>query len=984
MARYELKSPGGRSIKVDVDGDMDETIANEIMSADSEAAYKKLSSFSGKGKNKKEERAELKKNISQALGISDDQFDETRGADFKTRSLVDFLPTQSEKVSQLQKKYGENNVKPLRVGGDDRIVFRDDTDGKFRLFDEQGFSMKDLTADIAGEVVPTVASIGAAIPAAAATIGSGGIAAPLAIGAASGTAHAVTGFVQDMAARQLSGQDQQYGEAVKRRGVEGLITGGADALTAGVARPIARMWGDRAVGAGAEKISSLMKKYDVDYGKLPSGVTGTSSEASAALKRAGNLPKGAEAKQLSNVRDRIPGSLQELRESFGGTADDTIRYVKEVQARADDAVNAAQKAKIDADAAKANLSRSKGQATAEFPDAQSAARGAQADEALNAARAMRNQIDEQLEKVVRGRRARADSGEDLRLLRLQGQEIAEKRVKGLYTEAYRRADVMNAETSPTEVGAMMQEALGNAGYALNEVGEIGGKTLEGMKDTFGDKLGRIYNRFLQRANSRGLENMQFSELDEYVRAMGSAVNWKKFSGKNASPDERAFKKFYDDMVKLRNKKLDDAGVPAKEKYMEATEAYKKEVRPYVDDNLLAASGREITRGTGEYDLPPEQIVDRALASNQAATRFIDRASNPDLARKILQQQFLAKKLPQQAGQARKEIPLSADDTKMMQTLWGKGKEGWTNPRNEIRSLNKLIAKYGDAAETISPLDRAKFIASKTKKEQRALEKAMEQQLKTAKAEKDLLSDKLVGLVNNRVIEIPADVNSFAREVMTSAKTPSELKQFMDNITDPNAKAGLQRAIFDNLLKESGWDSAMAQRSVAGGKDLPLWEPKAMQQFLRRGPNGQPATADGKKLLVALGEEGYERLELYNELLTRASKVTNDNAGSIGRLVATSAGESGVPKILVVSAAPFTAVGRRLMGVLHTTDMLEPYLRSFSNPKSINPTALKNAMTITLSTNKGRAALQDEAKRDPEFARWVEQYYNQVYIPDQNN
>jgi len=980
MAKYQITSPSGRIITFESDFDLSDEDIDEILLMDAQAGSDALSSFTGKGKNTTEERSELKGNISRSLGISADQFDENKGADAGIRSLVSFLPTSGEKVSALQSKFGQNNVKPLRIGGEDRIVYRDDQDGKFRLFDEQGISMKDFTSDWLGGAAPLITSVAAGTAAAVATIGSGGLAAPLAIGAASGITHAATGFIQDAVARKIGGFDQQYGESATRRGKEGLFTGAADALTAGLARPIARMWGDRAVGAGAEKISALMAKYGDEFGPLPASVRGTETEAASAMRRAAGLPKAREAKGLSSVRDRLPTSIDELRSQYGGSAEDTVKYVSDVQARTNKAVNEARMADFAETKAKEDLKKAGASANlSRTPQNQKLAK-----ERLDAALAVRSQVDNQLEKIVKSRQSRFTSGEDIRTLRLEGKRLADEKVGKLYEEAYRRADVINGETDPIEVSGMIQRSLLKAGYELDETGQIAGRTLEIMKETFGDKLASIHNKFLRRAEERGTENLQFSELDQYVKDMGSSVQWNKFKGRKTNSDERSMLKFYEDMVSLRDKKLKNAGQPAYEKYNEAVVAYKNEVRPYIDDKVLYSSldetGKDVN-GNPLFTKPGESVIDDAIGSNQAAVSAIKNSANPDMTRAILQRDFMSKLLPKQVGKSRNPINLSPDDTQMMKTLFGKGKEGWTSARDSINSLNKLIQKHGDISSSLTPEDAATFIARKTVKEQKALESALRNKVIKNASEKKMLDDKLVKLVNNKTIEMPSDINELAGSVVNSSSTPSEVAEFMAKITDPKAADGFRQSAFDNILNESGWDSALGQRAAAGGKDLPLWQPAKMAEILRRGSDGQPATKKGRNYMAVLGEEAFEKLELYNELLTRSAKITKDNGGSIGRLVGT-VGESGVPKLLIVSAAPFTSIGKRLMGVLHTSKMLEPYLRSFSNPKTIDPSALKIAMASLLSTQKGMNDLQDVGARDPEFKEWVSSYYNTVYLPNQ--
>lgn len=981
MPNYQITTPGGRTIKFASNSNLSEEDIDEIIAMDAGAGSQQLADFTGKGKNTKQERSELKDYISRSLGVSADQFDETKGADAGLRSLVGFLPTNGEKVSALQGKFGQNNVKPLRFGGEDRIAYRDDQDGKFRLFDEQGISFKDFTADWLGGAAPLAASVVAGTAAAAATIGSGGLAAPLAIGAASGATHALTGFLQDTAARQIGGFDQQYGESIKRRGKEGLFTAGADALTAGLARPIARAWGDRAVGAGSRKISDLMSKYGDDFDSLPASVRGTESEAVAGMRRSSSLPSGREARQLSELRDRLPRSIDELRGQYGGSADDTIKYVSDVQARTNKIVNDARAADFAFKASERGLKNAQGSAKLKFKESVNSAKKKSVKDQLDTALAMRNQIDSQLEKVVKGRQARFTSGEEIRSLRIEGQRLANERVGGLYDEAYRLADVASSETNPIEVSSMIEKSLSKAGYELDETGQIAGRTLETMKETFGDKLAGIHNKFLRRSETRGTENMPFSELDQYVKDMGNSVNWNRIKSRKTSSDERSMVNFYEDMVALRDKKLKDAGKPAYKKYYEAKDAYKDEVRPFVDDKTLSSSLDEPVKGSNKYSKAGEDVFEDALRSNQAAVAAIKHSASPETTRKILQRGLMNKLLPKQTGGSRKPINLSPDDLQMMKTLFGKGKAGWTSERSAVNSLNKLINKYGDISSTFTPEDAVTFVAKKTVKEQKALEKSLEKKLIKNATEKKTLSDNLVKSVNNKSIEMPSDVNELVESVLNSSSTPSEVAEFMGKFTDPKAAEGFRRSAFDNILNESGWDSPLSQRAASGGNDLPLWEPASLTKILRRGADGKPATKKGRNYLEVLGEEAFEKLELYNELLTRSAKITKDNGGSIGRLVGT-LGESGIPKLLIVSAAPFTAVGKRLMGVLNTSNLLEPYLRSFTNPKTIDPTALKVAMASLLSTQKGMNDLQDAGVRDPEFKEWVSEYYNSVYVPNQ--
>ena len=141
-----------------------------------------------------------------------------------------------------------------------------------------------------------------------------------------------------------------------------------------------------------------------------------------------------------------------------------------------------------------------------------------------------------------------------------------------------------------------------------------------MKETFGDKLAGIHNKFLRRSGTRGTENMPFSELDQYVKDMGNSVNWNRIKSRKTSSDERSMVNFYEDMVALRDTKLKD-------------------------------------------------VFEDALRSNQAAVAAIKHSASPETTRKILQRGLMNKLLPKQTGGSRKPINLSPDDLQMMKTLF---------------------------------------------------------------------------------------------------------------------------------------------------------------------------------------------------------------------------------------------------------------------------------------------------------------------------
>jgi len=185
-----------------------------------------------------ERKQAIHQNTAKALGIKPSELDSERGMGVWGRTKLSFQPTQQDKVKHLEDTYGKENIRGVDIGGDVQFLYRDEdeTGNKWRRVDEQGVSLADFTADIAGlspEIGGAIAggAKGAAVGSAAGPVGTivGGI-----LGAAGGGLAA--GAAQDVAVRAASGEDIDAGEIASRRAKEAAIGMGIDAATLGIGR----------------------------------------------------------------------------------------------------------------------------------------------------------------------------------------------------------------------------------------------------------------------------------------------------------------------------------------------------------------------------------------------------------------------------------------------------------------------------------------------------------------------------------------------------------------------------------------------------------------------------------------------------------------------------------------------------------------------------------------------------------------------------
>lgn len=257
MATFDLEdNQTGLKIRVNGDSMPTEEDMPQLFAAARKDAQEQLST--GKFKqnadfsevDKATERKRIQQLSAAALGVPVDNVDIDSGMSFWDRTKLNMQPTNAEKMKQLEDDYGKDGVSMLDVGGTPKMFFRDPKTSKMTMVDEQGASLADFTADIAGEVLPAAGTI------VGGTLGlAGGFPGMVAGGAAGG---ALVRGAQDIATRALSGEEQQYGEMGKRIGKEALFGAGADILTLGTGRLASKVFKSKLTGdASAQTFSKI-------------------------------------------------------------------------------------------------------------------------------------------------------------------------------------------------------------------------------------------------------------------------------------------------------------------------------------------------------------------------------------------------------------------------------------------------------------------------------------------------------------------------------------------------------------------------------------------------------------------------------------------------------------------------------------------------------------------------------------------------------
>ena len=273
-----------------------------------DGAYRFDSDFKELDKDTQRQRvAELS---AQAIGTSPDEIDVTGGMGLWERTKLDLLPDEPSKMEYLEKKFGQENVNMLNIGGKPKMFYRDPKTKKMTMVDEMGASLADFTADIAGEAVTTVGAIGGAVAGTALAPGLGTVAGATAGAALGGF---LTGVGQDVAAEVATGQDIELGQKVKQRGLEAAIGVPIDLATAGVGRIFSR-------GVAGRGANALQKEIDSAFTRVENSNVFKAQEVS--LQQPSALRTGAGSRQASEIAAARPTSklakqLSEVRDTMG-------------------------------------------------------------------------------------------------------------------------------------------------------------------------------------------------------------------------------------------------------------------------------------------------------------------------------------------------------------------------------------------------------------------------------------------------------------------------------------------------------------------------------------------------------------------------------------------------------------------------------------------------------------------------------------------
>lgn len=882
--------------------------------------------------SKDEQRANMSKQIARSMGLKDNEVDVTQGMGQLGRFTLSFQATEQEKFKELEDRYGRENIEAIDIGGKTKLLYRDEkeTGGKFRAVDEEGVSLADFFGDTAGHAAPVAGAIGAAVL-------TGGASIPLMAGAAAlGTFAASAG--QDVVVRAVSDEDIRLGEIAKRRGFEAAIGIPIDLVTGVGGKILGRTFAKR---ASIDSIEQLKRSTDDLNAQYKTNIDLTAAQASdpnasvVQSQRAGLDANGREAQWMDRQRDALGkidaaikgnvASNEPIEGVMAKMADGHLTRLDDYKARIDRLDDLAIQNKAKGKPQKENFIRREKAKVAKQREIEHKAR-------VDAYEKQFNKMQRNVQKLDRVR------GKEVRGQIAAKKTEVETNNNSLYERAYELTDTPQANTPVSVVN----------------------RALKSIDDSqfIPDSPELMALQALKKRIATDSSDLTFRELDSFVRQFGDRVNFKKEHGLKFN--ELSFKDAYKRLNAMWNTAVSTprrlgargAGKSAREAHMAARKDFRKNVLPYTDGEPAKILQQRVG-GMSGAELADENVITESLKDTASVRNSLKAGAD----RQTLKDAYLNKIL--EAAEGGKEIKYDKNILDELYSTSGGRAKGITIKLNNI---NKMLRDAKIKPDTVTRDDIFEVLetyeASGAARAKNLLQAKKQAKEELAEANKEVLSRVLRGEQ-----PAPEDINVFIDDI--AKLNPGQIEKLTAKLS-PSEKKSLERTGIDWFLEKAGRSSDGAQRTSAQTGQQALWNPDQMHKMLND-------RVQRPKLDKLLGKDVVADYEKANRVLGAASALKETSEGAGSRVVITT-GATGIPTPLIVSPGIPRWLGRKMLGVIHTSPIGKSMLRRYlSKPDTEAAEGLMQKMFFTaISTRSGMMSAANESSKDPQFAAWLEQ------------
>lgn len=892
--------------------------------------------------------------VPDALGIPKKDFDINRGAPTALRSGLDFFRDKTSQGAVLMNKYGKENVTAINVGGDAKFLFKDK--GKWSFVDPVGFDIGDVTADIAGDIIPTTSAIISGIL----TAPSG----PAGSAASAAAAQFSTGVLQDSVARGVARgftRDVDFDpvDVVVDRAKEAALTFALDYATMktgrGIAKGLLRKEGTDLATQQLKELQPFIKQ------ELPQYVYQGETKIKNFVELGQKFPDGAIANFTEDVRDNIGRLVDDGINPRGLSPEENARILSRGVA------NAVNQTQSEIDVVEEGL-----KALAERKSKIGMSRGAaKAAEKLEREKA-KKVFNENLENKAKDLRARTDvspeqAGKSLQQLVARQTVRREAQGKTLFDEAY--AGLEGVGTSPGKLSEIFSRFKGDA-----------------ILDAEGEVISSIAPQAVTKA---GTVVKKFDELDEMAFG-GPSVSFKQLNEMiqliSAKPGNE-FKQLAAALRTERDRLLNQPSVSssARGKFNEANRFFRDEILP----NRSGVIGKATKAGEGDnyadaikaaqrgedFTVPRlasegTTVLDDAIKTPGSVESFLKASGNTPVVRNILRERFLASK-GLVAGEPipKKALKLTPKEKDIFKKLYD---EDVALQKIKIfDDLARFAAKEEDFVEGLTADTFNKLMMQSDKSITSETARIAKKEIAARAELRKLQSQRLIKLYNSGELPLPSNpvgMESFAPGLLASK--PADIKILMSKIAkdDPETLDSLRNAVYNDILSKAGRGTDAAQMGRLGYQ---LWNPTQMEKIL---------SDNGTKLKLILGDKGLDQLTKWNNGLKRfsverpgqkAETFTQGATASLGGIQLFFSNIGGKIK-------------NRLIANALTTEMALPFpVQKMLTAESYDR-AMEGITKYSLLSTKGLTGLLKQAEADPEFRRWLTETYTDLTESSEQN
>ena len=872
------------------------------------------------------------------------------------RATYGAFQTLETRMAFLIKKFGADNVSHQRSAGTDVVLFRENKDGKWRLPEgSHTLEWADFTSDLAGEAIPTAASVVTGLL----TMEAGPA---VATGVSVGTYGSV-GAAQDYLLEKAILGETDVGEIAWRRTKQMAIQGLIEYPTMKFGSMFLNSFmGRQGSDAFAEAMTDFVKIAD-NADQMPRApfLSKGLEIANSAKSIAKRFPNGAVAQRMDDYRSfagaQFAGEInpsgataRTAEEGFRNGAEHVSTNLTKSRDRLLNALEVLKKR----EEALGNLA--KAQATA---DAQKEAVGM-----YNA------QIAKFEGDVLAGRKISPAAGG----------EIAQKRL----SEAFVDVNVRKSQNFNEAY-----DLLGDLTVPVSDVNQVFSKSSQDLITDINEEAVGVIN-----ANARNTAGSVLKRLDELGDAGGTLdfktvneliqkVEEKTRRGKQvAGFDSNQYRKLADDLRGLRSKMLENplADAQGVAQFEYANTFYRDNYLPYIDVESLykAKIGQSYndaiqakTEGAGgllpPMDMKPDAVLSQIVENSGTIKEFLELSGGGMDMRLLLRDYWLQSKglVAGRPINPQKVVNLftkEGENMDIIRTLWSEGQQGKAvdgiagfNSKVKIfEDLEALVGQGDDIKAEISARTFERIMNAGSEVDQKALAKiAREETLIQGRLDKH--SQKLVQMVNDGELPVPdgrVTMDTFLSG-LKSAK-PAEQLKFIEALkkADPALVEDLQASLFHSMVKNANANSNPTNINAFSIKDNMLWDAVQMKRELK---------SNQKLITSLLTKDGYENLVTFNTQLEALMKPTYTASSDTmkPRFAMTSNGVNGW--IGNVTAPVTDTFGALVLGMQTRV----PWKPAILDGKTYDDVQTAMIRSLFLGA-KGLEMLNSEAESSPEF------------------